>query len=580
MIKRVIAAISHQLDIINQLITKHSILCACIFSLIVSSLCLLHSAYLDLDNHMIALIANQQFGSENYCIFVNYFFCVLVKFINWLIPTADGYMLICHSLLYVAVAWISYIIISHSKNLHSRIILFMAIVITITGFSTTDISNLNFTIQAAGMFSVGAISIFAGMRSKKTAHYLVFAILFFSFGAMLRIKACLLILPLIALHLFFDFLCSENKQAFMRKALILLIIPTIFVAGIYGSNMIVKKSEKYSTAFSFNAARHKVVDFPQKDWNDVKDQLPDITENDYTSLFWHLYGDTDRINAEYFNNITDVSSNKSKLSLSQIKISFIEALENILQVRKYNIFFIMILALFLLFSNIRFLRKLEIILSAFGVLAISMWLSYNGRILMRLCAPMIIMFVAILALILLSEPIKLNSIIWKRLHLSLVLISVILAGILFGTGILSTNGISSALYAKTGANESKFEQYWKDNNLYVWDTLTMDKMLFGHYAKQGKMATKKCLQHNIAQGEYIYSQAFTDEYFSKLGTKNPVRALVDRENTYYVAHDVTYMQTYLREHVNPSALAFEVGKIDDVTIWKFIVNENAVGYAD
>ena len=51
-------------------------------------------------------------------------------------------------------------------------------------------------------------------------------------------------------------------------------------------------------------------------------------------------------------------------------------------------------------------------------------------------------------------------------------------------------------------------------------------------------------------------------------------------NTYYVAHDVTYMQTYLREHVNPSAHAFEVGKIDDVTIWKFIVNENTVSYTD
>ncbi len=568
--KSIIAQISAQTDKINTFITRHSILTACVFSLIVSSICLLHSAYLDLDNHMISQIMNQGFGTENYCIFVNYFFCVLVKAINWLIPTADGYILICHSLLYIADAWIAYIIFSHNENIWSRIILLMAVIITLTGFKTIDISNLNFTIQAAGLFSVGAISVFAGIHSKKTTPYLIMAALFFSFGAMLRMAACLLMLPFICLHILTDFICSNDKAAFVRKALVLVVVPMIFVAAIYGTNTAVKKSEKYAPSFAYNSARSNFVDFPTKNWEDVKDELPGMSENDYLSLKRYLLCDTERIDTEYLKKFADISINKSKLSISQLKESFIESIKVFLQIRKYNIPFILLFTVFLLFCNISLWRKLEIICAALGVLIISMWLSYNGRIYVRVCAPMIIMYVIILSSVLLHNSIKFHSKIWRFYYVSLSVVSVILAGVLFGTSIITSNGFSTALLAKTGADESKFEQYWQGDNLYIWDTFTMNNVIFGHYAKQGKLATEKCLKHNIAHGEYIYGQAFTDEYFDSIGTNNPVRALLNRENTYYVTPDITYMETYIREHVNPVARAIEIGEIDDVAVWKFV----------
>ena len=54
-----------------------------------------------------------------------------------------------------------------------------------------------------------------------------------------------------------------------------------------------------------------------------------------------------------------------------------------------------------------------------------------------------------------------------------------------------------------------------------------------------------------------------------MGIPNPARALLERENTYYVAENEETMLVFLQEHYDEETIASQVGEIEGIPIWKF-----------
>ena len=67
-----------------------------------------------------------------------------------------------------------------------------------------------------------------------------------------------------------------------------------------------KHSEKYEDSVNFCDAVSAIVDYPMKEYEEVQDLLPGVSENDYTSIAEHMYADTDRITTEYCQKIAEI----------------------------------------------------------------------------------------------------------------------------------------------------------------------------------------------------------------------------------------------------------------------------------
>lgn len=71
----------------------------------------------------------------------------------------------------------------------------------------------------------------------------------------------------------------------------------------------------------------------------------------------------------------------------------------------------------------------------------------------------------------------------------------------------------------------------------------------------------------------IYGQVYFNEFLESRNAQNPVRALIERENTYYMARDCSNVLVYLQEHYNANVTVDYVGEIEYMPIWKFSVLE-------
>lgn len=567
---RILSLHGNFLKKINNSLSKHKIVFSVIFSIIASCLCLFHSGYGDIDNHLIAMIVNQCYGSDNFCIFLNYGLCQIIKFINTLLPYADGYLMICHTLLFVAIAWISYLILDNTDKLWCRLLMFASIIVINNGFNVVDLSNQNFTIQAAAMVAVACIGVSLGLRAKHKTVYIVMSSIFVLFGFMLRFNGALLCIPFLALHLAVDYISNTEKRKYIKNLTIMLIIPILIILGVYTSNKLILEND-YKDYVNYNFLRSKITDFEMKSWEEIDEKPEGISENDYLSVIDYMTADVERIDKEYLQKVYDAGSNNEQYHKISIKDNISSILDIISHLRKYFLIYLFAITLYAMISKISLWRKVEIVFLAFGVLANVVYFNFLARYLYRLCVPAILMYAVMLSVILLIECNNLEK--TKIKNGAVLMITTATAVVLFLTSLIFANGFMPAFLAQKNVSDGEYAQYCVGDNLYIWDYHIENTIPFKFYAEQGKLPSQKFLLHNIQQGEYTIGQAFTDEYLDRIGTKNPIRDLVESDSTFYISEDPKLLEKYLQEHYNPKASAIQVDVIADMPVWQFITNE-------
>ena len=59
------------------------------------------------------------------------------------------------------------------------------------------------------------------------------------------------------------------------------------------------------------------------------------------------------------------------------------------------------------------------------------------------------------------------------------------------------------------------------------------------------------------------------KHLKEVNAENPAKALVERNNTYFVGQDSSFLLEYLREHYDNEIRVKRCGEINDIPIWSF-----------
>ena len=128
-------------------------------------------------------------------------------------------------------------------------------------------------------------------------------------------------------------------------------------------------------------------------------------------------------------------------------------------------------------------------------------------------------------------------------------------------------GLQFAINSKTGADETCYEETFKEDSLYLWESWHSN--VTRYFMNQGKLPSEEFLKHNISVGDWTYGQVYYIEYLKELNAENPAEALLKRANTYLVSSDCTMALEYLQEHYDENIVAEKIGEIKGTSIWCF-----------
>ncbi|WP_026509731.1 hypothetical protein [Butyrivibrio sp. LC3010] len=523
--------------------------------------------YADVDNFTISLVTNGLYDTENYCIHLHPLLCIIIKMICMVFPKADGFLLLSHFLIWLELTWIVYLSLTLPK---SRAFQVGGCGLAIFVVIATGLFSANYTIQGASFVFTGWLTFFVGNCEKKTV-FRTLGIVFIFFGTMWRIKAALIFLPFIILELFTilyeSLILSLKKQHNWTWNTIVFAMVIILII----SQNYVEKTEQYSDAVRYDQERTILEDYPVLEWNDISGKLNNIDELDYDAVLQWFLLDTDRLNSDTYGKIASVAATtRYPLNLSGIKtasiimVKFVISQTKVLWLVLINI---ILTILIILFSKIALYRKVESILAVLGGIIILLYFTILGRAFLRIWYAVIYA----IFLILLLQVIRMtreDGISKKQLFLSalIAIISIISVMLIcIHQGFTKPN---TALLARSDMTDELFEKTCIGNDFYFWgDWFTK---VSDYYMSEGRLPKEEFLNHNSDVGSWVFGQKYYIKNLADVGISNPIKALLERDNTYYIADDCQFALKYVRRFYGEDIEAVQVDVIYSTPVWKFV----------
>lgn len=370
-------------------------------------------------------------------------------------------------------------------------------------------------------------------------------------GLLGRFNAAILFVPFCVLEVLF-YLYQKRPAKALK-----IFIPTVAILVlIFSVDKIVQSSDFYAPAMQYDEARIAILDYPVKPYEEIKEEIPDISENDYNLILgWKLF-DTDKITTQVMEEIAQEGKTTVPIQDSVLKIK-----EQLTQVQPLVILTgAMLVAAFASCGNA---EKLKIACSVGGMLVISMYFAVKGRYIDRVAIPLLLCCLLIGTLTLLTQAKE-----HKSLWYILAAIIVTVGGVQAYKLPIHTWNMQLAVTAKSDfGNENK-----EDDTIYIEHTRIYHRADGRMVA--GKLPEKSFLQHNISPGDWPYGQVYFQQHLKDMGLTNPMYDLLERPNTYFVDESSDLVLTYLREHYNPDVQCRKVGEKDNTPVWQFYVSED------
>ena len=527
--------------------------------------------YLNVDNYLLSLVINRLFDNDNYCMFVNPVICCVGGVFRTIFPDADGFLILTRLLLLAGIWCTAFLMTnifqSYGGLLCGYLIIFLLVVNSSLFFDY-------FTIWAAFFFNVGMLLLLFQMRCEESRSQIILGTIFISCGFMWRIESALLLMPFLLLDLFvcIVFLPEDRNNRFrMIKRTCRIFLPSVIcVSMLCVLDFGYKHSEKYAEAVEYNNALSTMLDFPTEDYENVKKMLPGVSENDYESLKTGLYADTELLSLSYVLDIADMGAEERHIPEWQEIIKTNKIIADLVLSSPKTMFYYLVLAilfLLILVSEHKWYYKLEAAVAFLGAYMILFYFAFIGRLPLRVFNSVTYGIYGIVLLLFWSIWWKkeLHWISWIKRGL-LVMIFLVLC---VDTVTYSFVSPQTILGVSRNADENRWEDTYQDGEIYVWERIAYIFYPMENFRAQGKLMTEKFMEHNICAGLWIYHQVYFQNYLNRLGIPNPARALLERENTYYVAENEETMLVFLQEHYDEETIASQVGEIEGIPIWKF-----------
>ena len=579
-----------------------------------------------IDGYLISMVSNGCYSENNYCMFVHPLLSYVCGKLSCILPYADCYSLMIICFMTFSLFCLYYLIFSQVKEFYKRAVLVLVVVCFV--FSSNNGLTMRFTVQAGFCMFVGLSLISVAFHEENTK-YVMPGVFCAMFGCMIREEAAYSLIPFFTLLLCYEFVAFKyTMKTFGLRWMRYIGIVIICILTLATTKKMFYNQEKYSKSVSYNSARSSLVDYPVKQWDEIKDIATEYSENDYYAVTHYVWEDSDIIDSEYFNDIAQIANDNfftqlrekktvsEKLSFTVNTISSIVAV-NLVKFAWFEIgIVILLLSIYLFIKHKDLWVRLALFFNLTGYFIILTFFSLLGRTValkeLLMTGNLLVLFYLIFVLddTLISKPESWRFSLGRFKVLKVILLVYITIQPFLGNkwfspamGILrlaadcdlidnhqvssieenifglykgipfldgSSNSFIDLYSAKQPAETFLLEETAENEEVYIWNIWEYDDEL-AVMQKSNKLPSKQLLSHHLPMGEWVSGQVYFKEHLESIGLGNLMKSLIDRQDTFYVGKDEHVIHQWLIEHYSNSVKMEYVKDIGSHPVWRFFI---------
>ena len=528
--------------------------------------------YLYSDNIGVAVVLNGSYA-DPLSQYQHPLFCLLIYALSRVFPSADMYTVFVHLLVFLELTVLMMILPSLSsgkgsgdRDLTDLLMLGITVLYCVFLSAGLNIWRANYTITAASFLFTGWLCILKAGDRENERLWITVGTLFAAFGFMLRKEAGLLFLPFLLLLFAADRLRDDSRRPPLSETVRRCLPACLVLLLLFLSQVAFNSVEPYATARRYNEARTTMVDFPVREWDAA---VTDTAREDYIGAENWLFSDTEVMNADTLESMARQSA-KNEFDFTQRGIR--GALKKMYRVAaKTDVYMsvMVVLCLLLAVGNTVSQRpgwlKLIAFLAVAGAFVILFYYTFRGRAPLRVWQP--VLFGVLLTetgLFVIGE----SSV---RRDTGALFLLAVFALMFYSAGqVISHTEFHrphTPLTARTGADESVYEETLRGDDLYIWPNWHGE--IPKHFGEMGKLPTKRVLEHNIALGDWTSGQPYYTRFLERIGHPNPIGDLAEGGSVYIMSNS-DYILDFLRLHYGEDIELEEAGTVNGKTAYRAV----------
>lgn len=555
--------------------------------------CVTGNMYTYTDNVTVAVVTSGMYGDNNFCQYLHPFLCMIIKWLNPLLPAADVFTTLIHAALLYGSGLLTYIAVRSvlqkpfSKWRTEEFILCALLILAIV-YSTLGMNlfGVNYTVQTAAIILAGVLVLFYGRSRGKARFLLISGTVLICFGYLVRLEAALIFIPYIGLEIMAEFFRSEDKKTHIKKDLFTIMLCMMLLLLILASKLAFNTIEPYATDARYNKYRTVVEDYVMHSFSPYLMRETGIDESTYAVAKDWILVDTDRIDADTLETIANIGSQSAYRPDKTGLINILRGMRRLAFRTDLHLLVLSVLTIILTIWNFLTVKsiwlKLESIFAFIGGFIILFYFTFMGRAPMRVWQCVLLAALSVLILVMIKDAEDTDKAVRegrRKIRVTNTVFQLFLCVILyFGVGqvmaVSSFHPFQTPLTAKIGADDSGYEVTFEGDTLYIWPSWY--DAVPDYFAKQNKLPTKRVIEHNIAIGDWTYEQQYFIDFLERIGARNPAVALLERPNTYLVDGQTKELLWYMREHYGENIQLHYVGRANKRKVYQLIRSDKAL----
>ena len=530
------------------------------FTLLLCLVMLSQRLFEAIDNYGVAMEIAGCYGADRVFVHISPSYCKLLGWISDLLPRASAFMLAERAIALAAMFALSQLILENAKSRFSTIAMHAGLAGT---YGLLHIYSANYTVWTALFICAGWLMLASVQRSEeKMLGRRIEGYAFIAAGCVLRVQAWIMILPFMLLDMVLRAWDGKREGLGARaKKLVCLLLPAFVLMAAAGAEIYFTYIRgAYSEEYAYNSSRISVVDYPMKDYSEIEN--PFFSENDYECLTHWVLLDTEIVTREYLDNVRAIAGEKTALTPRAI---YAEIRDVISETKDHiPLFLFTALLAVCLFTRKGAAQKLRAALSVLGAGIILLYLLRQGRLPSRVVYCLCIGVLGnVFAAMMFDSP--------EGNGTMSVLSAIMAFVVLLSAGWVvarDAGELQSAFNARSTVADDE-----KDGVVYIWDmTHPEDAPQISPCNDQpAYLPGEDVLGHHLTMGDVSYGQKAFYDQLNRMGIRNPMRALLERENTFVAGgeENATRVLIWLREHYDESAQMEAVGSYGGATVWQY-----------
>lgn len=542
------------------------LLCCAIAATIAFAACgllVLNSDYSGPDDDLgIAMALSGLYPESGLCLFVNALLAKVVFYLNSTFPSLNWFLIIERSSTVASFFVLTYLMLRHIPLRVSAPVLGVIAYFILP----KCIIGANFTVVAALCIAAGEMCFFVALvRRSLGAGVIGLPLVFMGYmwrGLMLLLSTPFLVLAFVVLLVRYRNEMSGEVGRLFGRAVIAILCVGVAVGGAFAYDRVAWSQPGWEDWREFNNARYPLVDYPVKDYEEIADDLDAIgvTQSEYWLMTHWVTADPDFITAEKMQRVGDVACETAEDR--SLPAAFAE--EGIRLAKSF--LFTCCLVGIAVVASVAGGRRAALAagLSMVGAFLACVVFRYTGRLPLRVeysvwLYSLLPCVISVLSLGSLreGEPARERDVGGKLGFGLSVLVALFCCASLMVKWVPSFD-VSRIDQFESGServeNNELIKSFSRPGTVFVWDATSFAQIeveLQYHYLPPASF-----MDSTVMAGGWTQGAPFLHAHNEKLGVPNPLKALLDRPDTFFVTRRkdaILNILEYLRQRYASNA---------------------------